>query len=59
MVIGGEWEGCFLLSYLITTIPHKSPYSHHGEPTLENGMRFPGQACAASVPHHKQFLDPH
>jgi hypothetical protein len=34
------------------TIPHKSPHACHGEPTLENGMSFLGQACAASVPHH-------
>ncbi len=50
-LVKGWGVGC-----LTTTIPRKSPYACHGEPALENGMSFPGQACAASVPHHNQVL---
>ncbi len=50
-LVKGWGVGC-----LTMTIPRKSPHACHGEPTLVNGMRFPGQACAASVPHHNQVL---
>jgi hypothetical protein len=36
------------------TIPCKSSHACRGEPVLGNGMRFPGQVCAVSVPHHNQ-----
>ncbi len=48
-----EW-GVGLLNYM--TILHKSPHVGHGAACLGNGMLFPGQVYAASVPHHNQVF---
>ncbi len=53
------WGGAAPLSSLcftMTIIPAISPHAHHGAACLGNGMLFPGQVCAASVPHHNSFM---